>query len=154
MLRAIASKAAVAIMRSRLPLPVGPTVRAIRTLVAIPSGRRKMFTPNAWRVFGRPKVQLARFLSVVDINSHSSNPLASSYRQYVITILNPTITVFTKKFAGFIKLVVGEQMMFEQDHRRFVTLEVELREYLVIKTLRVDVKKVNSIYAVSIQHVL
>src|SRR5688500_4244166 len=65
--RTMASRAEVATMRSRVPFPVGPTERAIKTLVAIPKGRRKRFTPKACKVLGSPKVPLARFLKIVDI---------------------------------------------------------------------------------------
>jgi hypothetical protein len=110
------SKAAVAIMRSKLPFPVGPTDRAIKTLVAIPNGRRMMFTPNACRVLGNPKLQFARFLSVVDINSCPSDPERTPYRQRVVPVLQQSIPGPAQELASFEKLVVCKQMVFEQDY--------------------------------------
>src|SRR5215210_2132235 len=115
-LRTMASKAAVAIMRSKLPFPVGPTERAITTLVAIPIGRRMMFTPNACRVLGNPKLQFARFLRVVDINCCPSDPERTPYGQRVVTVLQQSIPGPAEELASFEKFVVREQMVFEQDY--------------------------------------
>src|SRR5215212_7013314 len=110
------SKAAVAIIRSKVPFPIGPTDRAIKTLVAIPNGRRMMFTLKACRVLGNPKLQFARFLRVVDINPCPSDPERTPYGQCVVAVLQQSIPAAAEERASFEKLIVREQMVFEQDY--------------------------------------
>ena len=63
MLSTIASNAQVAMMRSKLPLTAGPTLRDQNTR-GNSQRKQKIFTPNAWSVLGSPKVQLRDFVTL------------------------------------------------------------------------------------------
>ena len=75
-----------------------------------------MFTPKACSVLGRPKVQFERFLSIVDINCYLPDPQRTPYCQDIVTVLLEAIPIPAEELASFEKLIIREQMVFEQDY--------------------------------------